>query len=287
MGNISVVSQKDGTLVWADPQDWSTAVRRFLRDRLPDNIRSAIEAGPEMYFYTDDTKWEGDRLVRCRDNQEIPGLRDLLQEFQQTYSKVIMFHGCRTEDVGSYLRDGFLPLDVDKQMQKARDLFLTDRYPQITEGQFSAAASECNDVYRQQGIFFSLDETVLINWSGHYLVYGSEYLQCVAAELTRATGVECEETLRNIGVPTMFVCDVPLSLIQRDRMWHLLVELIRLEPYAAGEERPSIDFTFKFAGPIPADVIRSHYHPTCIWDQSDSKMYRHNDSFCPFCNRNP
>jgi hypothetical protein len=283
------MSQKDGTLVWADPQDWNTAVRRWL-DHLPNNIRSEIEADdPKMYFFDEGTEWIGDRRVHCRDGQEIPGTRELLEGFKRTYSKVRMFHGCRTEDVGSYLRGGFLTPDVDKQMEKARGLFVTDRHPEITERDLSIAASKFCDLY-EDCIYFCLDEAELINSCGHYLIYGSEYLQWIASELTRTTGVKCMEILRNIGVPTVFACEIPLPWIHEERVGNLLVELITftvLWPYVNGQERPSTRFTFKFAGLLPADVIRSHRHPTWIRDPSDSKMYRQKHSFCPFCNRNP
>jgi len=258
------MSQRDGILVWGDPQDWNTGVRRFLRDCVPQNVRSAIEADPRMYFYANETRWQGDQIVRCQDNQEIPGLRELLEEFQQTYPKIRMFHGCRTEDVSSYLRDGFLTLDVDKQIQKARDIFITDRFPQITDEHIVAAARKLNHQGQQNRLYFSLDDVNLIKHAQHYLKYGSEYLTVIAAVLSRTTGVDCEGLLGNIGMPTVFVCDVPLPLIQKDNVFHLLVELITwniVEPYTVGQETPSIDFTFTFFRSLPASVIKSYYHP--------------------------
>jgi len=258
------MSQRDGILVWGDPQDWNTAVHRFLGDCIPQNVRLAIEANPRRYFYADETRWQGDKIVRCQENQEIPGLRELLEEFQQTYPHIRMFHGCRTEDVSSYLRDGFLTLDVKKQIQKAREIFITDQFPQITNEQIMAAARELDNQLRENRLYFCLDDMELIRHAPHYLKYGSEYISGIATYLTQTTGVDCKKILNNRGLPTVFVCDVPLSLIERDHVFHLLVELISrniVEPYTAGQEAPSIDFTFTFVRSLPASVIKSHYHP--------------------------
>lgn len=284
------MSQRDGILVWSNPQDWNSAVHRFLRDCVPQDVRLAIGGDPHEYFDSNQLKWLGDRPVRYRDNQEIPGLRELVEEFQQTYPRIRMFHGCRTEDVGSYFRDGFRTLDSDKQIQKARSIFLSSQFPQITDEHIVAAARELNRQGRQNILYFCLDDVHLITWAGHYLVYGSEYLSAMAASLSSATGIDLMGHLRNTGIPTIFVCDVPHSFIQQPDVVSLLIDIIIRtidEPYALGQKIPSIDFTFEFYSSLPASVITSHYHPVSIPDRVAGGIYTHDQPFCPFCCQRP
>ena len=245
------MSRIDGTLVWGDPEDWNTAVHQFLRDCIPQNIRSAIEANPYTYF-------------RPKENQEISGLQELLEQFQQTYPMVRMFHGCRTEDVSSYYRDGLRILDVKRQIQKAKEIFVTEQSPQITNEQIMAATRQLGMQFRGNLLYLCLDDISLIRQAPHYLKYGSEYISAIATYLTETTGVDCKKLLNNRGLPTVFVCDVPLSLIQTDYIFYLLRNLIQSyinEPYTVGQKAPSIDFTFEFDRSLPASVIKSHYHP--------------------------
>jgi hypothetical protein len=258
------MSQRNGILVWGDPQDWNRAACRFLRDCVPQNFRSAIEADPRMYFYAHDTRWEGNQIVCCQDNQKTPGLNELLEEFQQTYRKIRMFHACRTENVNSYLRDGFIVLDVDSQFKKAREIFVTDQFPQITNEHIISAAKELENQGRENRLYFCLDDSELIKHAPHYLKYGSEYISAIATYLTKTTGVDCKKILSDKGLPTVFVCDVPFPWIQKGNLFHLLVELITwniLDPYVVGHEKPSIDFTFTFSSSLPASIIKSYYHP--------------------------
>ncbi len=258
------MSQDNGVLIWGDPQDWNAAIHRFLRECIPQDIGARIENDPLRYFCSNEITYLYDQPVRCHDNQEILGLRELLEIFQQTYPRIRMFHACRTDDVDSYLRYGFFTLDLDKQNQKAKDIFIANRFPQITNEHIVAAARKLNNQGRQNRLYFCLDDIYLINHAPHYLIHGSEYLAAIAAELSRATGVDCKRLLSKIGLPTMFVCDVPLSLIQKHNILHLLVELINYticEPYVRGHNKPSIDFTFEFDSSLPASIIESYYHP--------------------------
>lgn len=219
---------------------------------------------PHWYFDSNQLEWQTGSPVRHRDKQEIQGLRELIEEFQQTYPKVRLFHGCRTEDIGSYLRDGFITLDVDSQIKKAREIFVTAQFPQITNEHIMSAAKELENQGRENRLYFCLDDTELISHAPHYLKYGSEYMSAIATYLTQTTGVDCKKILSNRGLPTVFVCDVPHSFIQKRAIVSLLREITICtinEQYVAGQKIPSIDFTFEFSRSLPANVITIYYHP--------------------------
>lgn len=62
-------------------------------------------------------------------------------------------------------------------------------------------------------VYFSLFKKELLNGSGHYLCWGSEYLAAIAAKLDKNIYGEYHDMLSKTGIPTIFVCDIPIDLL--------------------------------------------------------------------------
>ena len=82
------MSQSNSIFIWREPADWNLAVSRFLRDCVPADIKSAIEADSRGYFYSNQIEWLDDQPVRYDNKQEIIGLKELLSEFENTYAYI-------------------------------------------------------------------------------------------------------------------------------------------------------------------------------------------------------
>ncbi len=269
------MSQNYGVFVWRDPEDWNSAVHRLLLDCVTPEIKSMIEVDPSGYFYSNQ-----------KDKQETPGLRELVKKFKHIYPLIRMFHACKPENVGDYFSDGFKTLDVNANDKKARELFLSSRFHGITSEDFNVAVKELQRQQRQNKLYFCLDDENLIAFAAHYLIYGSEYLTGIASVLSRKTGTDTLAVLRDIGIPTVFICDIPYALIPKPRFTSLVIEtIIRSlnDSYMSGNKKPSIDFTFEFNRLIPNSVIVSHYHPSRINDRLAGGIYESKQLTCPFC----
>ena len=114
-------------------------------------------------------------------------------------------------------------------------------------------------------MFTSL-ETELLEYCGHYLLYGSEYLTGIAAHVKGYR--DYRQVLKRFGTPTVFVCDVPLQMMGR----YSLLEFSGLAIEMVFQEM--LDGAFvsgRGAGlcihqKLPPECIVGHYHPVGIRD---------------------
>lgn len=102
----------------------------------------------------------------------------------------------------------------------------------------------------QKSVWLTLTKDELINCCGHYLIYGSEFICGMTAELF------CQERLKQ-GAPTIFSCDVPLVKIPPDYLEDLNDRIRSGDGYNCG---------FKVLGTISKDEIIKCEHPTKIFD---------------------
>ena len=109
-----------------------------------------------------------------------------------------------------------------------------------------------------------------IGRSGHYLVYGSEYLYALGM---RAAGIATtKRALKSIGRPTMFVCDIPMSILgpftpltyAGKILDALFCELTgSLECYSMS---PGAGSALSVTCDLPGSCIVGHYHPSTVFD---------------------
>lgn len=256
------MSQENGILIWRDPADWNDAFKKLLKDCLPKKIKKAIERNPEEYFYYD-TEWSEELDIQCQNGNELPGCHELIEGFERMYPRIRMFHACRTDDISSYLKNGLQIFDPKELYKRAQNIFISGRFPNITEDHINTAAKAIANQGRENKICLSLDDINLKESTPDYFIYGSESLRIIASRLQNMTGENCMEFLRNVGIPTIFVCDIPVYLIKKQTLFHLVTELIRWTisyPYKIGEEE-SIDFIFTFTSTVDPGFITSYYQP--------------------------
>ena len=185
------MSQKNKIFIWKEPDDWYSVINGLLHDFIPHHIKSAIEANPEGYFYST-IEWQNGVPVRRDDGQEVKDLITLWDRFENTYSYIRMFHACRPDNIGAYLEKGFVPPDEKTITQKAMELFLSPKFPQVKSEQIDETMKDLRRERRENKLYFCLDDADLILHAGHYLKYGSEYLLAIAKELSRKTGDSLE-----------------------------------------------------------------------------------------------
>jgi hypothetical protein len=106
-------------------------------------------------------------------------------------------------------------------------------------------------------LYLVMDDRGLTKSAGHYLLYGSEWIQCVL-------GSEAHEALRRRGAPTILVVDLPLTMITSHERKQLAVALLREwtrikvnKPHSV----PELDFTFCLGEDVPGNMIVGHFHP--------------------------
>lgn len=201
----------------------------------------------------------------------------LAEKLPHIFSEVRVFHACRPVTLSSYYEHGLMPLDSSEMSRIARALFL-EADTSLKEEHFQDAVDKLQPDGREGHLYVALDDRLLIRYCGHYLIYGSEFLCCVANQLSEFTGVDYTSWLKRRGRPTMIVASIPISELSVSKLKQLAGEMCReVASDAACEHAKTglVDFSFSGCISIPPNHIHDHYHPAVIPDPlSGMEPYR-------------
>lgn len=198
-------------------------------------------------------------------------LQEIDLKFPVLFDGVKVFHGCRPDNVESYYSHGLLPLDAEMGKRIAMSIFLSGRFPELSEQDIENAAERANGGWRHEHLYVSLDDRFLIKRCGHYLIYGSEYICAIAAGLQciKGNGYDYQQHLRRNGRPTVFVCQLPIdriNLSDRKALVAALVDEISSDPSFKRKRSSLCDFSFFLKSKLEPNHILEHRYPKTIPD---------------------
>lgn len=155
-------------------------------------------------------------------------------------------------------------------------MFVTPEFSWVTHEKFEAAVADI-DARKESGgregrLYFCADERSLLTRygsSGHYLIYGGEYLYCLGIRLV--SQFDTQRVLKSVGLPTMFVCDIPMCKMRPftlgefagSMLEYLLCELLGEQSHALNGGAGS---ALSLTADLPSEYIVGHYHPARIYD---------------------
>lgn len=122
------------------------------------------------------------------------------------YTHIRAYHACRPLNISDYLQEGIKPIDYK--------MALYDTKTRIVSEYVSEADAVCmlcslwkdfHDMHKK--VWVQMNKNDLLTYSGHYLIYGSEFINALAMNLG------CRDKLKKIGIPTIFSCDIPTENI--------------------------------------------------------------------------
>ena len=189
----------------------------------------------------------------------VPGQKSL-----RDYTHIRAYHACRTESEDSYRKDGIRLLSYDELLAMTKShLEQIGIMEERIKTAFDDYWSEYEQNKNQRHVYLNAWKEELLTYSGHYLVYGSEMINAVACTIG---GLVYQNTLKRIGKPTLIVCDVPISDIEREDLQYL-------------EEHLPItqDTSIRVKSIKPKDIIRFEY-PRKIFDPLQWVNYYYNDT---------
>ena len=258
---------------YARPDLWQDRVWQMLSDYLSDEVKSAFLRELPEYVVSDDLSWLDEIIERV--HGEWPEIKEVTADrLMQEFSTFRMFHATRTNDLAPYYENGLRFMSNGNIEDRARSIFLNGKFAQSNEENLSAAISELNDSeysYRSDlkpRAYCCADEAdFTTEWGGcgHYLDFGSEYLFNLGIRLT--TRSEAKQALRSISSPTLFVIDVPMSLMSRSTVMDFSGNILEylfcslsdaLESHALS---PGAGTGIILRHEIPADAFVGHFHP--------------------------
>ena len=198
------------TFIWKDLREWRFLVEAVIPSQERQDLVQAIKQSPGLFEYKDNVDRFSEVYSQISDYSQIR--KRLPIHMRSTFASIRMFHCCRPVNVQSYYEHGFRVIDSRQADDLFQKIFLGNpRFPEITTAYVAAAIKNVAGSYERHGyIYFGLDDRFLIECCGHYLIYGSEYLQTLAASLEDQVGHPTKSELRRIGIPTVFVVDMDM-----------------------------------------------------------------------------
>lgn len=253
---------------WQDYDTWRNVIWELISDIVNDDVRRMFRASPPKYVVSDNLGWLDEIILLSRglmvDSKE--HLADRLTDHFRAFRAV---HGTRAIELSDYYSQGLIPHSPEKIQSRAREVFLTGEFPELTPRMMDEAISSVWHGTDEGRIFFSGNETELIKHCGHYMLYGSEHIVGIAARLEGHR--DYRQVLKRYGTPTVFVCDIPLKLMDRYTIMEfagialemVFQELLDGEGYS-WDTRPGAALCIHHR--LPPECIVGHYHPIDLHD---------------------
>jgi hypothetical protein len=188
---------------------------------------------------------------------------DIAHRVRSRFTSLRAFHAARPLDTAPYYRVGIQPLSRDRWHELVEDCFLNHaRDPRLIAA-IERARDVQYDLVRAGRVHFCCDERLLEQRDGYTLIYGSLSLLAVAIQLDKRFGTDFKAMLRQRGAPVVFVCDIPVELIEDDELARLVPHLIEHRERASETDRSAALLAFHFSIPVglPPAAIVGHHRP--------------------------
>jgi hypothetical protein len=264
-------------IVWNEPETWAPALTAWLAPSFRADAMRRLKPGMFRDLCWDDHDWLGvfDHCIKGSVEDLIMNLGGaLLPAIIRTY------HGCRTEDAGSYFREGLLT--HNRERLRARALAIIEGHEELhyIRPRLDDAIVRVSNELDHGKAYVVLSDVALLRNSAHYLIHGSEWIMSLFDEYGRTI-------LRRLGVPTLIEIDLPASVThsaEREQLARAtLMEWTRLACNGHEWSAP-IDFSFVLIRDLPSRYVVGHSHPTTIIDpHNEMREYRSPVKTCKHC----
>lgn len=264
-------------IIWKEPATWAPALTAWLKPDYRKDAMRRLRPGQFRDLCWDDSDWLKvfERCIKGTVDDLIFNLGSaLLPAIIRTY------HGCRTDDAGSYFRDGLLTHDRERM----RALAIIEAHEELHyfKPQFDRAIAEVDNEHDHGKAYVILSDEAMLRDSAHYLVHGSEWIMSLFDECGR-------RILRGLGAPTFIEIDLPAVMTHgndRDQFARvMLMEWTRLACNGHDWSAP-VDFSFLLIRDVPPAHIVGHHHPAKMTDPHDGmREYSSPATSCKLCAR--
>ncbi|MCE0483308.1 MAG: hypothetical protein LV479_03610 [Methylacidiphilales bacterium] len=247
--------------IWNEYPKWRRVARRILKEHLDDKVISRLREIPPEYVVSDDLSWLDDAVA------EVKGFRpdtkaQLASGLKQHYQYLRAYHGCRPVSLDSYRQLGVRPCNPSELQAIARQIFKNKEG--VEEAILHLASSSRFLSYEEHNsgkVFFCLTRRELVEFCGHYLLHGSEYLQAIACRINES------HVLRERGKATVIECDIPIGDMDTRTISELAGVMLERIGYGLLRWPPetiSSNFGLSITVPLAAKNIVAVEHPTGI-----------------------
>lgn len=189
--------------------------------------------------------------------------QELVIQFYNSYTHIRTYHSCRPIDIDAYFKNGITLGDYDNLLNKFTKDMRKYCNIQISDAHIESAKKEFGR-FHDRRIFVVLDDRQLLEWAGHYAIYGSEYLIAVANHVQHKYGIGGKDYLKVFGTPSVYEVLLNIEEIVEPDLRAVVAEINN----AIYEDRLTdlVDFTFELYKPIEPEAVINVCHPSNIKD---------------------
>jgi len=256
--------------VWdlSEYRGWREEIWTLIEDFADARVRRAFLKNPPTYVVSDDLRWL-DRIIAEARDIEIDSKAELADRLRKRFRALRCVHGTRTAELESFYGDGLKPMVPEMIHDQARAIYLSGDFPELAEIDLQRAIAQVGTNVRGGRLYFECNEKMLRRYAGHYMLYGSEYLVAIARNLPGLQ--DYANVLKTRGTPTLFVCDVPLDLVDHSVLMEfsgyalqcVFQELLEGEDFAPD---PMLGAGFCIWKVLQPEHIVGHCHPEISYD---------------------
>jgi hypothetical protein len=268
---------QDRRIIWKQPNTWVPPLTAWLAPSFRADAMRRLKPGVERDLCWDDREWL-DVLGRSIKGS-VEDLTDSLSDALLP-SVVRTYHGCRTDDAGTYFRNGLLVHNRERLKAQAAAIIDAHEALQYMKSQLDRAIAEVDNEIDHGRAYVVVSDEAMINDSAHYLIHGSEWIMSLFDDFGRSI-------LKQIGAPTLIEIDLPLSVThssdRRGFAEDMLQEWTRLACNGQKWIAP-INCSFWLIRNVPPECIVGHSHPASMTDPHDGmRVYRSSVTSCKHC----
>lgn len=255
-------------LRWTSLESWVPLITAELGSVLEAGAIGRLSRVRSPSLYDDDPEWLDLVVGEFAGDEE--QLIELLRERLQR-RRVRVFHGTRIADAASFSQHGIRLHDREQLEATVRDLVAQREELSYLATSLDERLTGSAHLIDEGRCFVVVDERVLVEECGHYLLGGSEFIQgIIGPSQAQAALSDC--------APTVIEVDLPLSRVEPPFLteftrtvigeWAKILRRKRTEPRR-------LDFTFTLRAPVPPEWIVGHYHPLIVCDPHNRRAPVH------------
>ena len=252
-------------LDWKKRESWEHLVISALSESVGKDYARIICENAEGIRYRDDDEEICNLFANRLNKDDI--INSVIRKLKESITTVQAYHACRAKDVDSYYKNGLVPLNLQDTRKLFFEIFCK---PSGTfskeEAETAILAVPTETITNVTHVL--LDDRFFVKRCGHYLIYGSEYLNCLSVYLPGG-GEHTRDVLKKFGKATVFTCRVPFSWIKPSGLLSLAAHMVAEHAYSLAHNKTDViclNFTITVPGEIPPEMLCSHYHPELIRD---------------------
>jgi hypothetical protein len=270
-------------LIWNKPETWERPICNIIVSIIGQETANSILRKPPEELYSDDSSWLDPSCAFSTDAYMLTG-----RGIRETFQYIRAYHACKPFNIQRYFSRGLLPFSIEEFAEDSAERFSASG---ISYAHIKTILSDHPNVRSEIGhLWFNLSDRVFLQAAGHYLIYGGELLLSFCRELAGVSnGLWSLDYLKKVGIPTVFICNVPLEHFSEGTLKELSGDLLcRLFNRKLGRKcnRSFDDFGFTIKYPVNRDLIVGHYHPKEIKDlYSGWHIWRPRRTTCSFCGK--